>query len=162
QVSRSKSLLFVYQTTIVNTFSLHDQMAPTLNFLRRHARELVLQHQDGIVSELLSSIGTYPTQSQLSYLVQARDIRGLKTREVARINAAINALLATFPQQVSASTLLSSIQRREQIYFLLLSAEQRLAQEILLRNEILLLRPFYSSISGPLTQIEQDLRIRIL
>src|SRR5262249_34637894 len=110
QLSRSKSLLLVYQTTIVNTFSLHDQMAPTLNFLRRHPPALALAQQDPIVGELLGSIATYPTQSQLSYLVQARDIRGLKTREVARINAAINSLLPTYQQQVTSDTLLTTIQ----------------------------------------------------
>jgi len=161
QTSRSRSLLRAYQTTIVNTFSLHDQLAPTLNFLRLHASELSLGDQDVIVSEYLLSAATYPTQSQLSYLVQARDVRGLKTREVNRINAAINSLLPTYQQQVSANTLLTSIQQREQAYFLSISAEQRLAQEILLRNEILLLRPLYSSINAPLTQIAQDLLVRI-
>src|SRR5689334_18851093 len=81
QTSRSHALLRAYQTSIVNTFSLHDQLAPTLNFLRLHATELNLGDQDVIVSEYLLSVATYPTQSQLSYLVQARDVRGLKTRE---------------------------------------------------------------------------------
>jgi hypothetical protein len=162
QTSRSRALFRAYQTTILNTFSLHDILAPTLQFLRLHAPELQLNHQDIIVSEYLASVATYPTQSQLSYLVQARDVRGLRTREINRINAAINTLLTTYQQQVSPTTLLTSIQQREQAYFLNISAEQRLAQEELLRTEILLLRPLYSSINAQLTQIAQDLLTRIL